>query len=150
MLERPCDSLLYVDEMTGAVERHATSRRLPRNVDEKEESDDDTRVRGAVTPPPPYVERLPRFVSLKRAAEACGNDDSDFYLQKAMMALIKAQNSKSLRQADVSKFVGGGEHSSAPVSTVTHVLLLLFLFPSGNVQLTLHPYYPHIITINHT
>ena len=50
--------------------------------------------------PPPYVELLSFFVSLESPAEACGNGDASFYLQKARMSFIKAHAFKPVQQAD--------------------------------------------------
>ena len=60
------------------------------NVDEIEDSDDDTTRRGGNVPPP-YVELSSHFVSLESAAEACSNGDASFHLQKARMSFIKAR-----------------------------------------------------------
>ena len=49
---------------------------------------DDTTGHGGGAPPA-YVELSSHFVSLEIAAEACGNGDASFYLQKARMSLIK-------------------------------------------------------------
>ena len=40
------------------------------------------------------------FVSLESPAEACGNGDASFYLQKARMSFIKAHAFKPVQQAD--------------------------------------------------
>lgn len=45
----------------------------------------------------PHADLSSQSVSLKRAAEACGNGDVDFYLQKARMASIKAHASECFR-----------------------------------------------------
>ena len=47
------------------------------NVDETEDRDGDTTVRGGGAPPP-YVELSSHFVSLESAAEACGKGDASF------------------------------------------------------------------------
>ena len=54
--------------------------------------------------PPAYVELSSHFVSLESAAEACGNDDASFYLQKARMSFIKVHASKPAQQADMRPF----------------------------------------------
>ena len=66
---------------------------------------DDTTGHGAGAPPA-YVELSSHFVSLESAAEACGNGDASFYLQKARMSLIKAHGSKPVQQADMRQFCG--------------------------------------------
>ena len=71
------------------------------NAEEIEDSDDDTTGHG---------------VSLESAAEAWGNGDASFYLQKARMSFIKAHVSKPVQQADMRQFCEpqqgqGGGHS---------------------------------------
>ena len=64
---------------------------------------DDTTGHGGGAPPV-YVELSLYFVSLESAAEACGNGDASFYLQKARMSFIKAHASKPVQQEDMRQF----------------------------------------------
>ena len=56
------------------------------NVDEIADCDDTTGREGGA--PTHYVKLVSHFVPLKKAAEACGNDDASFYLQNARMSFI--------------------------------------------------------------
>ena len=73
------------------------------NAEEIEDSDDDTtgQARGA---PPAYVELSSHLVFLESAAEACGNGDAPFYLQKANMSFINTHASKPVQEADMRQF----------------------------------------------
>ena len=59
---------------------------------------------GAVPPPPPYVQLSSHFISLESAAEAFGNRDASFYLQKTRMSLVKGYASEPVQQADMRRF----------------------------------------------
>ena len=73
------------------------------NAEEIENSDDDMTGHGGGAPRA-YVERSSHFVSLESAAEACGNGDASFYLQKARISFIKAHASKSVQKAGMRQF----------------------------------------------
>ena len=101
-----------VDEMTEALKGTHVNEV---NAEEIEDSDEDTTGHGGGAPPS-YVELSSHFVSLESAAEACGNGDASFYLQKARMSFIKAHASKPVQQADMRQFCEpqqgqGGGHS---------------------------------------
>ena len=91
------------------------------NVDEIEDSDDDTMGRGD-RPPTPYVQLSSRFGSLESAAEACGNGEASLYLQKARMSFIKVHASKPTQQADMRQFCEPelGQGGGAQRKTVVH------------------------------
>ena len=74
------------------------------NVDEIEDSDDDTTGCGGGAPTP-YMELSSHCVSQENVAEACGNGDASSFLQMASVSYInKANASKPLQQAGMRQF----------------------------------------------